>query len=57
MQAYREWSRIKAITEAAVRNLRDVDPPAKAAKWAREERWLEVRGDKTGQLRTGARRW
>lgn len=42
VQAYREWSRMKAITEAAVRNLRDVDPPANAAKRGREERWLEV---------------
>lgn len=33
---------MKAITEAAVRNLRDVDPPANAAKRGREERWLEV---------------
>ena len=43
VQAYRDWSRMKAVTEAAVRNLRDVDPPASATERGREERWLEVR--------------
>ncbi|CAM9695692.1 unnamed protein product, partial [Scytosiphon promiscuus] len=42
VKAFRWWSRLKAVTEAAVRCLRDVDAPARFADKRARERWLEV---------------
>lgn len=44
VEAFRGWSRLKAIKEAAVRCLQDIDAPEKAAERGSKERWLEVRG-------------
>lgn len=44
VKAFRGWSRLKAITEAAVRCLQDIDAPTeKAAQTRAHESWLEVR--------------
>lgn len=44
VKAFRGWSRLKAITEAAVRCLQDIDTPAqKGAETPVQECWLEVR--------------
>ena len=48
VKAFRGWSRLKAITEAAVRCLQDIDAPTeKNAGTSAQECWLEVRGNVT----------
>lgn len=44
VEAFRGWSRLKAITEAAVRCLQDIDAPAEKspADERAQECWLEV---------------
>lgn len=41
-EAFRGWSRLKAIKEAAMRCLQDIDAPDKAAEGGSTECWLEV---------------
>lgn len=41
-EAFRGWSRLKAVKEAAVRCLQDIDTPDKAAEGGSKECWLEV---------------
>lgn len=48
VKAFRGWSRLKAVTEAAVRCLQDIDAPTeKAAETRAQECWLEVRENET----------
>lgn len=50
VKAFRGWSRLKAITEAAVRCLQDIDAPTeKPAQTRAQECWLEVRERETGR--------
>ncbi|CAM9725244.1 unnamed protein product, partial [Ectocarpus sp. 12 AP-2014] len=44
VEAFRGWSRLKAVKEAAVRCLQDIDPPPseRGSDKREKERWLEV---------------
>lgn len=56
VKAFRGWSRLKAITEAAVRCLQDIDAPTEEdAETPAQECWLEVRENGTRRLRVTRR--
>lgn len=55
VDAFQGWSKLKAVTEAAVRCLQNIDSPGEAAKRRAQERWLEVTKSASGGgiVRTG----
>lgn len=55
--AFRRWTRLKSITEASVRFLQDIDPPAEAAKRGGWERWLEVSANNGGIVKLSDNSW
>lgn len=57
VDAFQDWSKLKAVTEVAVRCLQSIDSPGEAAKRRAQERWLEVTKGTTGGDHYDGGRW